>query len=628
MSVRRSVLLLASLLTALAVAVTVRAELTADHKKELTTLTTALNKVNGMVGKKQFDEAEALIKETEERVAKIAEEAGIEKDDKALTRINGSIEKFKGSVDKVKNKGKKPEAISFTKDVAPIITKNCVGCHGVARASANLNLENFAGWRKGGKTGAVLAAGNPTGSLIMRAVMAPIAQGGMPKDGSPLDKEDIQKIGTWIGQGASFDGEAEDVVLGKLRTKAKAMEVDSKIVINKPKGTETVSFTKDIAPWFTNLCLNCHSGNNPRGGLSLVTFEDMMRGGDSGSVIIPGDKQNSRLFRLVGGLENPRMPQGQARITRQNYNDLVKWFEEGNVFDGGDIRKPLRDLVPSDAELAAAKMNSLSNSELESMRRAAAEEAFRKALPNDTRAAAEGAEVMVIGNVPEARLKQVETWATTQMTSLRKSFGVQSAPAIRGKLAVYLVKDKFGFDEVVLAATGRQSAKELHGTNNVTENLTQAYVIVEDVGDEPTADSPGLKANVIDQVTEAFLRRNRPDMPNWLLKGMGLSSAASGEPNNPWFRSLKSEASLLAPSLQPDELFNDASYSPGTVGAMGYTLVEYMLTAGGGPAKFVPFVKALEGGQSPVAALKAVYNTDPPQIARGYAASLRGAGGK
>ena len=76
MSFRRSMLLCASLLAALAVAVTVRAELTADHKKELSTLTTALNKVNGMVGKKQFDEAETLIKETEERVSRWAQTDG------------------------------------------------------------------------------------------------------------------------------------------------------------------------------------------------------------------------------------------------------------------------------------------------------------------------------------------------------------------------------------------------------------------------------------------------------------------------------------------------------------------------------------------------------------------------
>ena len=60
--------------------------------------------------------------------------------------------------------------------------------------------------------------------------------------------------------------------------------------------------------------------------------------GDSGRVVLPGNLEGSRLFRLVGGLENPRMPQGQARITRKNYEDLKKWFEEGNVYDGDDPR--------------------------------------------------------------------------------------------------------------------------------------------------------------------------------------------------------------------------------------------------------------------------------------------------
>ena len=624
MSVRRCLLLCAPLALLLLLSIPAGAELTSEHKKELTTLTSGLNKINGMVSKKQFDEAEALLKETEERVAKIAEEASLQKDDKAFARVSASIEKFKGNVDKAKNRGKKPEGVSFTADVAPIITKNCVGCHGVARASATLNLETFAGWKKGGKNGQIVAPGNPNLSMIIRAVSVPIMQGGMPKDGSPLPKEDIQKLALWISQGANFDGEADDVPLGKLRTAAKAREIDSKIVINKPKGTETVSFTKDIAPWFTNLCLNCHSGNTPRGGLSLVTFEDMMRGGDSGSVIIPGDKQNSRLYRLVGGLENPRMPQGQARITRQNYNDLTKWFEEGNVYDGGDPRKPIRDLVPSDAEVAATKAKSMSDAEYESMRRALAEEVFRKALPNDTRVAVDGKEVMVIGTVPEARLKQVETWASTQLGDLRKAFG---PPGIRGKLAVYVVKDKFGYDEVVLAATKREASKESHGMSVVTDNQMEAYVILQDVGDEASVDSPGLKVNVIAQVTEAFLKRTNPAMPNWLTKGMGLTAGSSADSKNPWFKTLRAEASLLAPSLDPDDLFKDSSYSPGTVGAMGYTLVEYLIS-NGGPGKFVPFVKALEGGQSPAAALKAVYNVDPPVIARGYSASLRGAASK
>ena len=74
----------------------------------------------------------------------------------------------------------------------------------------------------------------------------------------------------------------------------------------KPKGTETVSFTRDIAPFMANLCGGCHSAQRKSGGLSLVSYFDLMQGGESGEVIIPGDKDKSRLFRLVGGLENPR----------------------------------------------------------------------------------------------------------------------------------------------------------------------------------------------------------------------------------------------------------------------------------------------------------------------------------
>jgi hypothetical protein len=628
MSVRRFFLIAVALVVVSGLVSVARAELTADLKKELTTLTTGLNKINGMISKKQFDEADELLKMTTERVAKIAEESGTPADDKAFQRVNASLEKFTANLEKVKNKGKKVEPLSFTTDVAPIIAANCLNCHGAANPRSGLSLNTFAGWKKGGRGGLLLVPGNAGSSRLVAAVATPNVMARMPKDGAALSKEDITKIGTWVNQGATFDGEAEDVELGKLRTKAKALEIDSKIVINKPKGTETVSFTKDIAPWFNNLCVGCHSGNTPRGGLSLVTFEDMLRGGDSGSVIIAGDKENSRLFRLVGGLENPRMPQGQGRITRQNYEDLKKWFEEGNVYDGGDPRKPLRDLVPSDAELAAAAMNKLSDTDLSAQRRSKADAALRKALPKDEINAIESPEFVVIGTVPEARLKQIDGWAAAQMADLKKVFGAGSTPAVRGKLALLVVKDKFSFDELHLTAIGRDAPKESHNATVVTDNLTEAYAILEDVGDSASTETPGLKANVIASVTEGFLKRNRPTMPNWLLKGTGYTMAAAADSKNPWFTALKSEAALLAPSIMADDLFKDESYSPSTAAAVGYALVEYMINGGGGAKNFVVFVKAMEGGATPVQCLKAAYNADPPAIARGFAGSLRGATGK
>ncbi len=98
---------------------------------------------------------------------------------------------------------------------------------------------------------------------------------------------------------------------------------------------------------------------------------------------------------------------------------------------------------------------------------------------------------MVLGNVPEARLKQVEGWASNQIGMLKKAFVASSTPAIRGKLAVIVLKDKFGYNEVTLAATGRESPNEATLREYRDRQVEDAYVVVQDVGDEPSATAPG-----------------------------------------------------------------------------------------------------------------------------------------
>ena len=51
-----------------------------------------------------------------------------------------------------------------------------------------------------------------------------------------------------------------------------------KIDIQKPKGGETVAFTRDIAPFIVNRCLRCHSGTEPKGGLSMESFDQLWTG--------------------------------------------------------------------------------------------------------------------------------------------------------------------------------------------------------------------------------------------------------------------------------------------------------------------------------------------------------------
>src|SRR5258705_13864578 len=69
-------------------------------------------------------------------------------------------------------------------------------------------------------------------------------------------------------------------------------------------------FAKDIQPVFESSCLKCHGSAIQLSKFDLRTRESAMRGGLKGVDIIAGKAEESRLYRLVAGLEKPAMPKG------------------------------------------------------------------------------------------------------------------------------------------------------------------------------------------------------------------------------------------------------------------------------------------------------------------------------
>ncbi len=67
-------------------------------------------------------------------------------------------------------------------------------------------------------------------------------------------------------------------------------------------------FHADVAPIFRDYCIGCHNNDEFDGELSLETFADLMRGGESGEAIAPGRSADSFLIRTVTKEEKPRMP--------------------------------------------------------------------------------------------------------------------------------------------------------------------------------------------------------------------------------------------------------------------------------------------------------------------------------
>jgi hypothetical protein len=69
-----------------------------------------------------------------------------------------------------------------------------------------------------------------------------------------------------------------------------------------------VSFATDIRPIFEASCWKCHGGSVQLSKLDLRTRETALKGGQRGAAVVPGKAAESRLYRVVAGLEKPFMP--------------------------------------------------------------------------------------------------------------------------------------------------------------------------------------------------------------------------------------------------------------------------------------------------------------------------------
>src|ERR1043165_2828132 len=85
----------------------------------------------------------------------------------------------------------------FEKDVLPILTANCLPCHGGLRQRHGLALRHLETIRKGGESGAAVHEGQPEKSLLWRKIVADE----MPKGLTKLTPEDKKILRDWIAAG-------------------------------------------------------------------------------------------------------------------------------------------------------------------------------------------------------------------------------------------------------------------------------------------------------------------------------------------------------------------------------------------------------------------------------------------
>ncbi len=575
------------------------AALPKDVRRELGRLSREARRVPGLVRHNQIDQARRLVESLQERAAAL---------DIADDETDRTWRTFQRHLDRAR----RALPVRFETDIAPILREHCLNCHGADRAEAGLRLDTFRGLRQGSRSGALLRPGSARNSLIIARLTASDSGRRMPRRADPLTETQIRLIARWIDGGAVFDGKDETAPIG-----TSAVPPEDPVNVPAADGTETVSFVRDVAPIFVTFCLRCHRGREPRGGFSVETVEHVLRGGDSGSTIVPGNADDSYLWHLVGLQDPIKMPQGPALLRRSQAMTIRTWINEGATFDGSDPRASLRSLVPTEAEKEAQRLRSMSDEEFQQRRIDQAETLWKRAAAGEPAESIITEHFVVRGNVPAERLQHVADLAEDQIRLLQARHSQIGRPC-RGRLILFVCRDRFGYTEFDTVLLDRQTPAGISGHVVITSRTATAWAAMHDFPGSGSVDGLTSDRLVRRLVSEAWILHDGRRLPEWLQTGFGI---VASEPDARTLKRLKPVVDRAVQRLaDPEDVFHPDAADPADVPVLGAFLIRFLQS--GRSSAFPQYVQAVRSGDDPAEAAASVYGQPAAAIGRQFLRSL------
>jgi mono/diheme cytochrome c family protein len=103
-----------------------------------------------------------------------------------------------------------------------------------------------------------------------------------------------------------------------------------------PATAQGVTYEKDIKPMFNKSCIKCHGPEKQKGKLRLDSLPAVLKGGEDGKVVVPGDSASSVLVHNVAhiGDEDDYMPPPDNKdkippLDREQISLIRAWIDQG-----------------------------------------------------------------------------------------------------------------------------------------------------------------------------------------------------------------------------------------------------------------------------------------------------------
>ena len=297
-----------------------------------------------------------------------------------------------------------------------------------------------------------------------------------------------------------------------------------------PNGKETVSFARDVAPILIANCNGCHyNATRVGGGLQFNMFTQIVKGGDSGPIVLPGKPDESLVIRKLKGMEGARMPMGRAPLPDSQIQLVETWIKEGATFDGQNKDAKL-DQVAGQAFASKATHNELMTKRVELSR-----EKWKMAFPKGEPDEAIDENFHVIGNIGEQSTKNLLAQANAVSSQIRKLIKLPGKdPLIKGGVTIYALKQRYDYSEFGKMIESRTLPPEW--SSHWRKEVLDTYVAM--VVDK--SESKINQTSLMQQMTSLWVG-SREGVPRWFAEGAGrqalaLSVGANDLRVQPWLK--------------------------------------------------------------------------------------------
>jgi mono/diheme cytochrome c family protein len=599
-----------------AASTTVMAQVTPQQRKVELELRTAVKKAGNLFSQGKFDESADVVIEVQRKFDKAMKEP-TEQTLSLFSKVFNSLKKAhallelegvslpelkepmiakpmplpaKGALTKV------PEGkISFVNHVVPILMAKCGNCH-IRNARGMFSMADFEQLMKGPEAGVVIFPKDAIGSRIIEV----IEEGDMPRGGLSVTAIELDVLKKWITDGAEFDGDDKKKNLAELNPDASVGDLP----VVKPEfatGNETVSFKNEIAPLLLANCASCHGlGRRPSGRFNLTTFAGMLRGGENGPSVLPGNPTESYIIKkLLGTGGGQRMPANGDPFDDAQMELISKWITEGATFDGLSFDQDLGRVV------AIARTEKYTHEELAAERVGIAQNNWKLSMSGINSQSAETDNFYVIGSLTESQLKKFGEQAEVVLGQVQVALKVsKSKPLIKGRISLFFFNQRYDYSEFGKMVEKRSLPKEWRGHFR--------YDIVDAYGALLVPRGENVIDGIVAEQVAGIYAQSLGNVPRWFSNGMARVIAARVVKADTRIQDWKKNViSAAAKMTKPDD-FITGKLGGEDASLVAYSYVDFLMT---NPQRFNALTKALQNGAKFDVAFAAIYGDTPSKVA-------------